>query len=432
MFAFVTKRDTIETLLYSPEKHAAIRTEEYLYNQLIPYIGNKRKLLWLIAEAVRKTGITTGTFLDLFSGSSAVSRFAKYNGFRVIANDWEPYGNIINQCYVACNNMPRFNKLGGAQTAFQVLNDVEPLEGYIATHLCPRDDDNLHHGLERMFYTHRNGAKMDAMRERLSQWEAQCLIDVDERAVILAAMVYSASYVSNTSGVFKAFHRGWGGKTKTALYRILSDVFLRMPILHDNKKQNEVFDMDAQHLAAHLSDARIPVDIAYIDPPYNQHPYGANYHVLNTVVLWDKPELSPEIAGRNKSAIRADWRTERRSAYNYASASAAYTKLIQTINATHILTSYSTDGNIPLREMLSVAAERGGINCVKKPYKRYRVSAQRTSSKPMNVEFVLAIDTTKRSVTGSAERLYNEIMEAERAALNAHSETTTFEQKALA
>ena len=31
------------------------------------------------------------------------------------------------------------------------------------------------------------------------------------------------------------------------------------------------------------------MDIAYLDPPYNQHPYGSNYHVLNTVAVWDKP-----------------------------------------------------------------------------------------------------------------------------------------------
>ena len=31
--------------------------------------------------------------------------------------------------------------------------------------------------------------------------------------------------------------------------------------------------------------------IAYLDPPYNQHAYGSNYHVLHSVSLWDKPAV---------------------------------------------------------------------------------------------------------------------------------------------
>src|ERR1700686_2808666 len=33
-----------------------------------------------------------------------------------------------------------------------------------------------------------------------------------------------------------------------------------------------------------------PVDLAYLDPPYNQHRYDANYHVWETIVAWDAPD----------------------------------------------------------------------------------------------------------------------------------------------
>ena len=32
-----------------------------------------------------------------------------------------------------------------------------------------------------------------------------------------------------------------------------------------------------------------PVDLAYLDPPYNQHRYDSNYHVWETIVAWDAP-----------------------------------------------------------------------------------------------------------------------------------------------
>ena len=73
---------------YTAPKHAAARTTEYMYHQLIPYIGNKRKLLPLIAEAIRQTGLEVGTFLDAFAGSGVVSRLAKTLGFAVISNDF--------------------------------------------------------------------------------------------------------------------------------------------------------------------------------------------------------------------------------------------------------------------------------------------------------------------------------------------------------
>ena len=109
---------------------------------------------------------------------------------------------------------------------------------------------------------------------------------------------------------------------------------------------------------------RQEIDIAYLDPPYNQHPYGSNYHVLNSVVLWDKPALSKQITRGTKAAIRLDWRTERRSAYNYREeASAAYRRLLEAINAQYILTSYSTDGMIPLEAMLQATSPVGRFPC---------------------------------------------------------------------
>jgi len=420
----INRNDINPTLatVYTSKKHAAVRTEEYLYNQLIPYIGNKRKLLWLIAEAIKQTGVTEGTYVDFFAGSSVVARLAKTLGFRLIANDWEPYAKTINHCYVECNGLPKFDRIGGLEHTFEILNNLEPIDGYIARHLCPVDDAHPDLDTERMFFTHVNGGKIDAMREQIKRWEEQNFLTVNERVILLSAILYSASYVSNTSGVFKGFHRGWGGNTQTALYRILSRIELRLPVLYDNHQCNISYQLDAQVLAAHLRATNQPIDIAYLDPPYNQHPYGSNYHVLNTIALWDKPDLSPSISGRDKAAIRLDWRTERRSAYNHATALSAYDLLLNTIQARYILTSYSTDGNIPVLEMLRCAARRGFISCIKKPYKRYRVSSQRMSHKPINVEFVLVIDTCRRSTNDSAERIYDDIIQMERTALSSHKE----------
>jgi adenine-specific DNA-methyltransferase len=405
--------------IHHPRRHAAAHTDDYVFSQLIPYIGNKRKLLGLIAQAVEFTGITDGSFVDLFTGSTVVARWAKRRGYQVLANDWEPYSHTIAHGTVAMNRVPAFAALGGVEAAFDTLNHLPGRNGYITRHLCPSDDDAADPARERMFFTRANGRRIDAIRHQLASWLDDGTIDADEHAYVLASLIYATSYASNTSGVFKAYHHGWGGRTGTALYRIRGTLTLTPPPLWDNGQANIATRQDAHtlapQLAAHLGGR---ADIVYLDPPYNQHPYGSNYHVLNTVTLWDAPKVNPSVVvdGKvtNKSAIRTDWRTERRSAYNSArQAAEAFDSLINTLDARWLLVSYSTDGNIPLEQMLSILARRGRLHVFAQRYKRYRVSTQRMSEKSHNVEFVAAVDCSRRDEQTNIDAIVADIFQRE-------------------
>ncbi len=411
-------------MIYDRTQHAAAHTEDFGFNQLIPYLGNKRKLLPLIEQAVDHTDIRPGgTFVDLFAGSGVVSRWAKQRCFRVIANDWEPYTQPINTAAIACNRAPAFDALGGYEHALAHLNALPGLEGWVTRHLCPRDDDNCDPTADRMFYMRRNGMRIDAIREQILQWRSKRTINAAEEACLLAPLLYQACYRANTSGVFKGFHNGWGGQTGTALYRIATDLELSPTVFFDNKLANRVTRADAQQLASDLATDG-PTDLVYLDPPYNQHPYASNYHVLNSIALWDQPELPEQITPGTKAAIRTDWRTKRRSDYNYrAKAANTYRTLLDTLDARAILTSYSTDGMIPLEELVHINCERGHTRVELQGYKRYRVSRQRFSEKPMNVEFVLICDPTRPN-RSSPEETCSRIRRAERRALAHHPEAT--------
>ena len=410
--------------VHHPRTHAAVRTDDYVFSQLIPYLGNKRRLLHVIAAAVRHTRCTGGTFVDLFTGSTVVARWAKRQGFRVIANDWEPYSHEIARGTVALNRMPRFAGLGGAEAVFARLNALKGRSGYVTRHLCPSRDDRPDPTRERMFFTRANGRRIDAIRERLAAWQADGTLSRAERAYVLSALIYAASYASNTSGVFKGYHHGWGGKTATALYRILAPLTLTPPILLDGGRRNLALARDAQQLAGRLPKVcgRRP-QIVYVDPPYNQHPYGSNYHVLNTIALWDKPAVSPRVtldgSVRDKAAIRTDWRTLRRSPYNNAQqALPAFQQLVDAVDARWLLVSYSTDGNLPLDEMLGALARRGGLHVFTQTYKRYRVSTPRMSQQSHTIEFVAAVNLTRRPTNPRTVRaIVNTIHTQQRAAL---------------
>ncbi len=313
-----------EPSVYHKRRHAARTTDEYLFHQLVPYLGNKRRLLHLILEALEITGTLNSKkknppiFADFFAGSGVVSRLARQNGYRVIANDWEPYSHALNHAILACVDAPAFKELGGYQKAIDYLNRLPEVKGWVTHNLCPRNDDVYDPSRDRLFFKRRNGMRIDAIRQQIATWQAQGAINDVEMSALLAPLLYSASFVSNTSGVFKSFHQGWGGRTQTALERIESLLWLtpsRFCEIGDRKRPAaEMWCVDAQHLANQMSG--FEVDVAYLDPPYNQHAYSSNYHVLNALTLWDQVDLPPPDTKGYKSGIDRAWRKERPSPYN--------------------------------------------------------------------------------------------------------------------
>lgn len=411
-----------DQMKWNKTEHGSYQTKDYLFNQLIPYIGNKRKLLDLIQQTLltsqKEFQAHQGLFIDCFAGTGVVSRLAKTMGYQVFCNDWEHYSQTLNIASIQAQEPPTYFNQRSYAEIIQYLNHLSPIEDWVSNHLCPQNDNNYDIKTDRMFYMHKNGVRIDAIRQQISLWDEQGLLTPIQKACLLAPLLYCSCYHANTSGVFKGFHKGWGGQTKTALYRIAADLTLFPIQFFNNHQENQIFRMDAQNLAEQLHHMNLPqYSIAYLDPPYNQHPYGANYHVLNSITLWDKPKLSPHITPHEKSAIRKDWRTERKSAYTIRKqATHAYQHLLETLPTRWVATSYSTDGFIDLYDMIQKNCDVGEVQVFAKSYKRYRVSAQRYSAKARNIEFVLLTKIGKHKKQ-SADELVDKIRALEQDSL---------------
>jgi adenine-specific DNA-methyltransferase len=387
----------------------------YLTAQIIPYIGNKRKLLGLIQRAIyQAVGNDTGrlTFLDLFSGSGVVSRLAKYLGFEVYANDWEHYSYIINFAYLCINRGDLRGMYGGrggiagARLYLNTLAPPSPGEEYIARYFCPKNDSAPDYRTERLFYTRENGIFIDKVRneiEALYPEEPFCNDTVrgKEKTLLVALLLHGAATHTNTSGVFKAYHKGFGGLSQDALSRILRPISLPHPVLIDSARTMHVYRENANSLVKQKRFSQTLFDIAYIDPPYNQHQYGSNYHMLNTIALWDavvlNERISPGEPRQNRGGIRSDW-VDTRSEYCYKdkAASALY-DLVAHTNARRILISYSTEGSIPFERLIDICAKRGKVSLVTNEYVKYRGGRQSPYRLNNNIEFVIIVDTEKRS-----------------------------------
>ena len=385
----------------------------YLTGQIIPYIGNKRKLLPLFYEALKSIlseGFRGKRFADLFAGSGSIARFAKYIGFEVYANDWEHYSYILNYAYIRINKRDlshMYSSWGGTENIINRLNDLPSPAGsdeYIAKYFCPKDDNCPDYKTERLFYTRYNGLTIDKIRNEIELLYPEQEIKGNEKFrkekyLLLAILIYQSATHTNTSGVFKAFHKGFGGFSKDALTRILKPISLQLPLLIDSDQPCFVYREDANLLVQKEPFVNKRFDVVYLDPPYNQHQYGSNYHLLNTIALWDKIELSetPSTGEKNRAGIRKDW-IKTRSDFCYRdNALDAFKTLINRIDARFLLVSYSTEGIIPFQELIAACAERGKVRLFTNEYIKYRGGKQSITRTNNNIEFVIIIDTKKRT-----------------------------------
>ena len=382
---------------------------DFLSRQLIAYIGNKRRLLHFVKDTLDKTlGSERGGFLDLFAGSGSVSRLAKVLGFSVVSNDWEFYSFIINQAYIGIDQRELqtiFENQGGLENALKELNSLTtPREPYLSLYYAPRskkpDPD-----VERMFYTPENARKIDAIRERIDEWFP---VWDKGKYLLTALVVYYAATHTNTSGVFKAYHRGFGGHGKDALQRILKPIELEEPVLIDSHLTHRVYQKDANDLVRELDWDNI--QITYLDPPYNQHQYGSNYHLLNTIALWDKPLITNVFSESGKAGIRKDWPKTRSDYCMKEPAKEKFRDLIGHIKSRFVILSYNTEGVIPLPDILQILKEHGKVKFYTDKYVKYRGGRQSLNRRISNLEFLIVLDRQGRQ-QGSDDAEIKRILE---------------------
>ena len=377
-----------------------------LTTDLITYIGNKRALLpWLasILLPLREES-ESPVLLDPMCGSGGVSRLAKFLGFCVHANDWEPYAAAVTTPYVALRDADVdriYAEWGGADRFFAEVNAApSSTDPFVARYYAPEQTSAPRLGRERLFYTAENAERIDAIRDAIDRLVPPERAERDPTArharfIALAQLLVQASRHANTSGVFKAYHRGYGGLGRDALARILRRIECRPPRLIDGPTGTVACE-DASVFLGHASG-----DVCYVDPPYSGHQYGSNYFMLNTILRWDRvpPDESRDAAGflLSKAGIPPTWRETRSEFCSRPAAPGAMRDLIDRIDARWIVLSYSTDGIVPIDELCGLAAERGSVSLQFTRVASYRGGRQSLSRAATTGEFALVVDTRRPS-----------------------------------
>lgn len=306
----------------------------------IKYIGSKRRLVGVLSDLCARSGARTA--LDLFTGTTRVAQAFKTLGTHVTAVDTARYAHVFARCYVATDaDAIDHDEI---RDALGRLAALPGRDGYVTETFCRR---------ARYFQPH-NGRRIDAIRDAIeSDYE-----DTPLYPVLLTSLIEAADRVDSTTGLQMAYLKRWAPRAH-------HDLELRMPALLPGS--GTAIRADACEVLAQLPH----VDLAYLDPPYNQHRYYTNYHVWETIVAWDAPEhygVACKRLDARDPATKSMFNSKRQMPD-------ALARVVRDVRADVVVLSYNDEAWIELPDLVELCAPRGHVAVLAFDSKRY-VGAQ--------------------------------------------------------
>ena len=303
---------------------------------MIKYLGSKRRLVPVLARLCAESGARTA--LDLFTGTTRVAQAFKHQGVHVTAVDTARYAEVFARSYVEAD-ATTVDK-DALDDALAHLGSVPPEPGYFTETFCER----------ARFFQPANGAKIDAVRNAIASEYAGTALE----PLLLTSLIEAADRVDSTTGVQMAYVKQWAPRA----YRPLE---LQRPVLLAGA--GRAVRGDACALAASVGE----FDLAYLDPPYNQHRYFTNYHIWETLVAWDAPDHY------GVACKRVDARDEHtKSVFNQKRRMPdALSQVVGDVRARLLVLSYNDESWVALDDLVDMCSARGAVEVLTFDAPRY-------------------------------------------------------------
>lgn len=303
---------------------------------MIKYLGSKRTLIPTLTTLAEASGAATA--LDLFTGTTRVAKAFKSLGMHVTAADSASYSEIFAKTWIELDGNDVDAK--ALTEALAELSALPGEPGYFTQTFC----------IDARFFQPENGARVDSIRAKIES----DYFGTELYNPLMTSLILAADRVDSTTGLQMAFLKSWARRSFNKL-ELRDPGLLAGPGL--------AIRGDALELAKTLPE----VELAYLDPPYNQHRYFSNYHIWESLVRWDKPETYG-IANK-----RLDARSqENKSPFNSKKTMpAAIEKLIADVNAQTIVLSYNNESWLSKDVLISMCEQRGHVEVVDVDFKRY-------------------------------------------------------------
>ncbi len=270
------------------------------------YIGCKQKLADWIFKIIARETKNVKTAADIFAGTGVVAKRMLGLYENVIVNDFLFSNNII---YKAFFEDSEWNKEKVASK----------LSEYNALDSSKIDDNYFSENFGGKYFDYEKSKLIGFIREDIEANKNN--LTEKEYAILLASLMYSIDKTANTLGHFEAY-----------IKKPIKPTPLNLRMIDAQRFPNiKIFREDSNKLAREIKS-----DLVYIDPPYNSRQYSRFYHVYETLVKWDKPEL---IGTAKKPPL------ENMSNYCNSHAPEVFADLIQNLDAKYLAVSYNNTYN---------------------------------------------------------------------------------------
>jgi adenine-specific DNA-methyltransferase len=332
------------------------------------YIGSKHKLSRFIKTTVYSAvgnDLSDKTICDIFAGTGIVGRIFKNEVKQVVANDFEYYSYVLIKNYIG-----NHTKIENAHNYIDTLNAL-PLrtDGFIYRNYC------VGGGMNRQYFSDYNGQKIDAIRTKINEWKGTGEISENLYFFLLASLLESADRVANTASVYGAYLKDL---KRTAQKRMVVE-----PAMFEiNKNEHSVFNENSNDLIR-----RISGDILYLDPPYNERQYGANYHLLNTIARYDN------FIPKGKTGLP----NYKRSLYcSRKDVAHEFEELIKNAQFKYIFLSYNNEGLMSVAEVRRIMQKYGRYDLASTDYQRFKADkdANRMHKSASTEEYLHILEKT--------------------------------------
>ncbi|GMV00254.1 MAG: hypothetical protein AMXMBFR51_29860 [Ignavibacteriota bacterium] len=348
LFSFLTSDETPyhfsaqkiqETYIHIPRiKEGAFQ----LHNRR--YIGNKYKLIEWIFSIIDKE-CKGHAFADIFAGTGIVGAIASKHFSSVIINDFL-YSNYCTYKAFLGSGKWNANTIDLYINRYNSLSDKRLKENYFSSYFSNK------------YFSYNSALKIGYIRDDIENNKG--ILTEKEYFILITSLMYSADKIANTVGHYDAYFKK----------NLVIDNFIIRPIDPIKSDNINIFREDANILAK-----TIDADIVYIDPPYNSRQYSRFYHLLETLVKWDKPKLF---------GVALKPSPENMSDYCRTSAKTRFYELVMDISAKYLVVSYnntyesksnSSQNKITLEEIVAILKNKGETKVFEKPYRHFNAGS---------------------------------------------------------
>jgi len=316
------------------------------------YIGNKTKILDEIDILIRDKGLDKKglKFFDAFTGTASVAHHYK-DKYNLIANDNLYFSYVIAEAKLNSKEK-MFENLGFNPFDYFNNADISNVEGFVSKNFAPKLS-------ERMYFSDENAKFIDFIRQSIEDWYINEKITENEKYFLIASLIESVSKVANVAGVYGAYLKKWDPRAikKMIYFPIDSEPYV------DNLA--EIYNDDILNVIQKVSG-----DILYLDPPYTKNQYSVQYHLLETIALYDNPILKGKTGARDMHAQASNFSKN-------GEVHIAFDQLVAKAKFKHIILSYSSDGLMSKEYIESVLKRYGKKETYefrKFTYRRYKNS----------------------------------------------------------